>query len=219
MGEVSVPEVSPWRIPEWFPDIDSKTVSSLRQFFDLILEHQKNFNLVSAKTIPFADVLHIADSILASRIIFKASQQPKEIYDFGTGGGLPGLVFAILYPSVMVHLVDSDAKKIEFVRIAVQKLGLSNVAVHTKSVESLDEGMVQFAFARNLSSIAKSVLISRKCFKKGGSLFHIKGEEWGLEVSEIPTQLCSIWSPSLISDYKLPLGSFKFSVVKTEKIS
>ena len=45
MGETAVPEVIPWRIQEWFPDIDSKTISSLRKFFDLIIENQKNYNL------------------------------------------------------------------------------------------------------------------------------------------------------------------------------
>ena len=219
MGETAVPEVNPWRIPEWFPDIDSKTTSSLRLFFDLILENQKSYSLVSLKTLPFSDALHIADSILASRIIYKAANAPKEIYDFGTGAGLPGVVFAILYPQVLVHLVDNDSRKIEFLRLALQKLGISNVALHAKNIEALDEGSVQLAFARNLSNITKTVLSSRKCFSKGGSLFHIKGEEWGLEVSEIPTQLCSIWSPSLVSDYKLPIGAFKFSIVKTEKIS
>lgn len=219
MGEAAVPETIPWRIQEWFPDIDGKTIASLRAFFDFILDNQKNYNLLSAKTLPFTDALHFADSILASRIIFKATNSPKEIYDFGTGAGLPGLVFAILYPQVLVHLVESDQKKVEFLRMAIQRLGINNVALHSKAIEALDEGSVQLAFTRNLSSITKTVLSARKCFAKGGSLFHIKGEEWGLEVSEIPTQLCSIWSPSLVSDYKLPIGSFKFSIVKTEKIS
>lgn len=219
MAEAAIPELNPWRIPEWFPDIDAGVLSRLKQFFDLILENQKTFNLVSPKTVPFLDVLHIADSILASRIIYKAAREPKVIYDFGSGGGLPGLVFAILYPSVTVHLVDSDSRKIDFIRLVVQKIGIDNIAVHSKQVEALDESSVEVALVRNLHSIAKVLMISRRCFKKGGSLFHIKGEEWGLEVSEIPTQLCSIWSPSLVSDYKLPIGSVKFSIVKTEKIA
>ncbi len=55
------------------------------------------------------------------------------------------------------------------------------------------------------------------CPKGGGkrwNSFSYKGEEWGIELGEIPTQLCSVWSPSLVSDYKLPVGAMKFAVIK-----
>jgi 16S rRNA (guanine527-N7)-methyltransferase len=46
----------------------------------------------------------------------------------------------------------------------------------------------------------------------------MKSEEWALEVSQIPTQLCSIWQPALESENKLQIGDIKMFVVKTTKL-
>lgn len=218
MGEAKEESTS-WRIGEWFPDLDPKVGDKLRAFHAEINKFNKTHNLISLKTAPVADVLHFADGILACRIIYKSNTQMSDIYDFGSGAGLPGLIFAILYPQVRVHLVENDPKKLEFLDHCLKALSISNAIIESKGIEGLPEASVDFAMSRGLASITKSLLLSRKPFKKGGVFYHIKGEEWGMEVSEIPTQLCSIWSPSLVSDYKLPVGAIKFSVIKTEKIS
>jgi 16S rRNA (guanine527-N7)-methyltransferase len=82
----------------------------------------------------------------------------------------------------------------------------------------LPENSVVMAMVRGLSTISRTILMARKIFLKGGYLYHLKSEEWGLEVSEIPTQLCSVWAPALTADYRLPLSGVKFSIIRTEKI-
>jgi 16S rRNA (guanine527-N7)-methyltransferase len=98
-------------------------------------------------------------------------------------------------------------------------LGLKNVKIENLHVEKLPENSVQWAICRGFGNISKAILMARRVVAKGGSLYHMKGEEWGIEVGEIPTQLCSIWSPSLVGEYKLPVGAIKFGVVRTEKIA
>ena len=73
--------------------------------------------------------------------------------------------------------------------------------------------------ARGLSNISKSILLTRRIVPPGGSFYHLKGDSWSGEVSEIPTQLCSVWTPTLVKLYKLPIGEVKFAVIKTEKIA
>ena len=209
-----------WRIEEWFPDLSPDVKSKLKSFHEALLVGSKNYSsLISIKTLPVADVLHFADSILASRIILQHHEGLKSLHDFGTGAGFPGMVFAILNPAISVTLVDYDVKKVEFLKEVASSLKLSNVIVEGKTVESLPEGSVQAAVVRGFSNISKTVLSARKCVVKGGALYHLKGEEWGIELAEIPSQLCSIWSPSLVGEYRLPIGAFKFAVIKTDKIA
>ncbi|WP_413569137.1 16S rRNA (guanine(527)-N(7))-methyltransferase RsmG [Bdellovibrio sp. HCB117] len=208
-----------WRIDEWFPDLSPEIKTRLKAYHEELLKFNRTLSLISPKTVFVADAIHFADSILASQAIHKSNAKIDKIFDLGSGNGFPGLVFAILYPQVKVVLVDTDQKKCEFLNHVAASLKLSNVSVENKNVEALPENSVNFAMTRGFSNISRTILVARKFMPKGGLLFHLKSEEWGIEVGEIPTQLCSIWTPSLVGEYKLPVGAVKFSVVKTEKIA
>lgn len=207
-----------WRLKSWFPDLDPGAVAKLKEYFELLKKFNRTLNLVSAKTIPYADALHFADSILASRMIAKAGHKIEKIHDFGSGNGFPGLVYGIIYPNVEVVLVDTDQRKCEFLKHVIASLELKNCSVLNKPIDALPDASIQYAVCRGLANITKALLMTRKCVQKGGVFFHLKGEEWGIEVSEIPAQLCSLWAPALVGEYRLPIGAFRFAVVKTEKI-
>jgi 16S rRNA (guanine527-N7)-methyltransferase len=207
-----------WRLPEWFPSLNSTQLGLLKQYFQELIKFNKTINLVSSKTIPFADVIHFADCIEASKLIFE-KYQPTEVWDFGSGNGFPGIVFAILQPNIRFVLLDSDVRKTEFLKTVVQNLGLKNVEVKAGSIENLKDGTVKFCVSRGLSVLSKAILQARKVVPKGGIYCHLKSEEWGKEIADIPTQLCSFWSPGLLGEYRLPIGEVKFSVVITERLS
>lgn len=208
-----------WRINEWFPDLSPEVKTKLKTYHDELIKANRTLNLISPKTIFVGDAIHFADSILSSQAIYRSNPKIDVIHDLGSGNGFPGLVFAILFPAVKVVLVENDAKKCEFLKGMAAMLKLSNVTVECKMIEAMPDNSIKFAVARGLSSISKSIMLTRKSIVKGGVFYHIKGEEWGMEVGEIPTQLCSMWSPALAGEYKLPIGAIKFSIVKTDKIS
>ncbi|WP_041578174.1 16S rRNA (guanine(527)-N(7))-methyltransferase RsmG [Bdellovibrio bacteriovorus] len=208
-----------WRIDEWFPDLSPDLRTRLKTYHEELLKFNRTLNLISAKTVFVADALHFADSILASQAIMKSNPNLDRIYDLGSGNGFPGLVFALLYPKVQVVLVEFDQKKCEFLTHVAGVLKLANVTVENKTIESFPDGSMNYVMARGLANISKSIMITRKVVPKGGVFYHLKSEEWGIEVGDIPTQLCSVWTPSLVGEYKLPIGAIKFSVVKTDKIA
>ncbi|MBX3040317.1 MAG: 16S rRNA (guanine(527)-N(7))-methyltransferase RsmG [Bdellovibrionaceae bacterium] len=191
----------------------------MRIFHDELHKYNRTLNLVSAKTLPFADAIHFADSILGSQLVYQSQPSLTRIYDLGTGAGFPGLVFAILYPQVEVIVVEADQKKCEFLQHLIDMLSLKNVKVLNQQIETLEANSVQYCMARGLASISKAILLTRKIVPVGGIFYHFKGENWSAEVGEIPTQLCSVWMPALVGDYKLPVGPLRFGIVKTDKIS
>lgn len=211
-------EKSYWRIKTWFPDLAPDIESKLFKFFGELNKYNKALNLVSAKNLAVADAVHFADSIYASRIIRKDMGDGREIYDLGSGNGFPGIVFAILFPEVSVHLVDFDPKKCEFLKHVLSECQVKNAVVENKQIDSYPDGAIKCSMTRGLSTISKSIYLTRKVVGVKGVFYHLKGEEWGMEVGEIPIQLCSFWAPSLVGEYKLPVGVVKFAVVKTEKL-
>ena len=219
MGETTESAAVTWRLETWFPDFSKETHQKLRKYYDELSSANKTMSLVSPKTLPFADGIHFADSAMGMNFIFKDAPSAKEFYDFGSGPGFPGLVGAILRPDIKFTLVEIDDKKIEFLRRCVANLSLGNVSLLKGNLEALPANSVKFAVARGLSNISKSILMARKCMEKGGTFYHMKSENWSMEVGEIPTQLCSVWSPALVSEYRLPIGEVRFAIVKTTKIS
>ena len=219
MNQTKAEEIFQWRIDQWFPDFDKVTLAKLRKLHTELMKKNKTMDLISAKSAIVADALHFADSILASRIIMRSYSKITSIADFGTGAGFPGLVLAIIYPHIQVTLIDGDQKKCEFLNHMVQALGVTNVKVIYTSIDKMPDDSFEFAICRGFLSLTKTLLLARKIMKKGGHIFHLKGEEWGVEVSEMPSQICSTWSPKLVGEYRLPVGEIRFSVIDTEKIN
>lgn len=219
MNQVKAEEIFQWRIDQWFPDFDKVTLAKLRKFHTELMKSNKTADLISAKTAVVSDALHFADSILASRIIMRSFPKITSITDFGSGAGFPGLVFAIINPNIQMTLTDADQKKCEFLNHIIQSAGITNAKVIFTHIDKLPDNSVEFAICRGFLSITKTLLLSRKIVKKGGHVFHLKGEEWGVEVSEMPSQICSVWTPKLVGEYRLPVGEIRFSVVDTEKIN
>jgi 16S rRNA (guanine527-N7)-methyltransferase len=208
-----------WRIDSWYPDLGTDVLKQLKSYSEELIKFNRTVSLVSPKTIPMADAIHFADSILASSVIMKSYPKIGEIFDLGSGNGFPGLVFAILNPKVKVHVVDSDPRKCDFLKHVISHVKIVNADVMNVRVEDLKDNSMQYVISRGFSSISKLILLTRKSVLKGGIVFHLKGEQWGMEVSEIPIQLCSSWAPGLVGEYRLPVGEIKFSVIKTDKIS
>lgn len=62
----------------------------------------------------------------------------QEVWDLGTGLGIPGLVLAILCPFLRVKLVESNRKKCIFLEEAAYQLGLASVKAVNQRIENLE---------------------------------------------------------------------------------
>lgn len=216
--QLSADQSANWRIKTWFPELDEKTHENLYKYFTELQKFNKVVNLISPKTVVHADAVHFADSILASRAVAKKINKSIYLYDLGSGNGFPGLIYAILNPDQKIVLIDSDERKCEFMKHIADTLGLTSVVVQNKKIELLTSNVIEQAICRGFAPLPKALLTLRKAVKKGGIVYHMKSEEWAMEVSQIPTQLCSIWQPALETEYKLPIGDIKMFVVKTTKL-
>ncbi len=210
--------IQPWRIQDWFNFIPDSQNKQFQVYATHLVKANQTMNLISPKSLPMLDLVHFADSILASQLVYKSTPGIKSLHDIGSGSGFPGLVFGIMYPEVSVTLVESDAKKAEFLKGAVSLLGQKNVQVLHQTVETIKDDTIQVAMSRDFAQLTKALITTRKCFVKGGIYYHQKGDEWSMEVSHIPTQLCSQWDVALLGDYKLPSTEFKISIVRTSRI-
>ena len=219
MSDPNISEASAhWRLKEWFPDLDKSVHDQLKIYFDELIKFNKVVNLISSKTVYNADATHFADSVFASRIVRNKANVSNKLYDIGSGNGFPGLVYAILYPDQKVVLVDSDERKCEFLKHMLTILGLKNLEVQNNKLENFGNDSIDQAVCRGFAPLPRALLMLRKIVKLGGQIYHLKADEWGMEVSQIPIQLCSAWQPVLEGEYILPVLGAKLFVIRTEKL-
>lgn len=112
-----------------------------------------------------------------------------EVCDIGTGGGVPGLVLAIVRPDLRFTLTDSATRKTKWVQECVDELGLTNVEVVTSRLELLgrDEAYRErfdAVTAKALSALAVLLEFSMPLLKVGGKLIAYKGPALEDEITQ-----------------------------------
>lgn len=125
---------------------------------------------------------------------------------------------AILHPQVPLRLVESDARKCEFLKHAAHTLKLTGVDVLNQRLEALSVVEPGTAgLSRGFASVSKTCLLANKIFPVGSTFFHLKGNSWSSEIAEIPSQLIAYWKPELVAEYTLPVSQARRGIVSTIK--
>ncbi|MFD2239187.1 16S rRNA (guanine(527)-N(7))-methyltransferase RsmG [Aureimonas populi] len=158
-------------------------MARLDAYAALLLKWQNSINLVAPSTLPSLWTRHLEEGL------FLGSLMPKygRVVDIGSGGGLPGLVLAILRTErgLGVDLVESNGKKAAFLRTVVRELGL-NAAVHASRVEDcgaiLEEA--DLVTARALASLDRLMAMVGPHVKPTSVCWFPKGRDVEAEIAE-----------------------------------
>ncbi|GHV40843.1 ribosomal RNA small subunit methyltransferase G [Synergistales bacterium] len=109
------------------------------------------------------------------------------VIDVGSGGGLPGVVWAITRPDLSVTLLDSARKKCQAAQGLVSSLGLSNVSVVCRRCEEyalISREVFSLAAARAVTHAGVLCEYLSPLTKVGGRLLAFKGPKGGAELRE-----------------------------------
>lgn len=130
--------------------VSRETLARLEAYAAILRKWQRAVNLVGAATLPHLWHRHFLDSAQLFPLI---PQGTRVLLDLGSGAGFPGLVLAIMgFPEV--HLVESDARKGEFLREAARAAGVApGVVVHRARVADVPPFPVDVVTARALAPL------------------------------------------------------------------
>lgn len=149
-------------------------------------------NVVSRRDRERVRETHIADAVQIARAL--PLPEGARCLDLGSGGGLPGIVVAILRPDVRVVCLDATRKKMAFVDAVVEELGLPNVVTFAARAETAARQKAyretfDVIVSRAVGRLAVVAELGRAFARPGGVMAAVKGPSHDDELEELKTVL------------------------------
>lgn len=157
-------------------------VARLLQLLDEVARWNRTYNLTAIRD---------RDAMLTRHLLDSLSVQPdlrgNRLADLGTGAGFPGLPLALVNPDKHFTLIDSNGKKVRFVRHAARELGLLNVEVLHSRVElaSLSRPF-DSVLARAFASLPDLLRAAAPLCAPDGRILAMKGKWPQGEIDALP---------------------------------
>ena len=184
----------------------------LLAYLALLRRWNKVYNLSAVRDPAEMLTHHVLDCLAVVPPLQRhAKGRPLRILDVGSGGGLPGVVLAIMQPEWSVTCVDAVAKKASFVRQVAGDLALPNLrSVHARVEDMPASAQFDLIVSRAFASLADFTTWSRERLAPGGVWLAMKGRAPDDEVAELgpdvsvfhveplrvpglPAQRCLVW--------------------------
>lgn len=161
-------------------NVSRETLSTLDAYVALLLKWNPKINLVGKTTEYEIWGRHVEDAL---QLLPLLPNQAKTLVDLGSGGGLPGLILAIARPDLAVTLVEIDQRKSAFLKEAVRILGLSNVTVEARDLQTITQRF-DIVTSRALASLVQLCDYAKPLLAEGGICLFPKGEKAAAELAE-----------------------------------
>jgi len=180
-------------------DIPDARQDQLMDYLGLMAKWNAVYNLTSLRDPMQMVTHHLLDSLAA----VPAFAHARNVLDVGSGGGLPGIVLAIVRPDMQVAMIDTVHKKTAFLTQVKAQLGLGNAAVHTGKVQELtvgDERKFDVITSRAFADLSDFVNWSEHLLAQGGRYIALKGTAPKDEQERVPAG----WTVTGVEPLRVP---------------
>ena len=182
-----------------FP-VSRETEERLDRLLEVLLLWQRRLNLIAPSTLRQIWTRHIADSLQ----LLPLAPEARTWVDLGSGGGFPGVVLACALTGrsgAAVHLIESNGKKVAFLREAARVTGAPAV-VHAIRAEKFGETCAEPIEAVTARAFAPLKTLCDQAFpliSRGAVGLFPKGQDvdaelteaakyWRLQASKVPSK-------------------------------
>lgn len=114
-------------------EVTPEKLDQLKEYASFLLEYNQHTNLTAIRDIDEVYLKHFYDSLTIVKAI--NLKEVNTVLDIGTGPGFPGMVLKIIYPHLQITLMDSNNKKIGFLKALAQELNLNVEIIYGRAEE------------------------------------------------------------------------------------
>ena len=167
-------------------ELTDAQLGQLLDYLELLQKWNRVYNLTAVRDPQEMLTHHLLDSLAAVRPLQRHVEQngARTLLDVGSGGGLPGVVFAICCPELQVSCVDTVGKKAAFIQQAAAGLRLTNLrGIHAR-VEKLTD-TYDVVSSRAFATLKDFTDWSEQALTNDGVWLAMKGKEPVVEMAQL----------------------------------
>ena len=170
--------------------LPDRAMDQLLDYLALLLRWNQVYNLTAVRDPVGMTTQHLLDSLTSVPALQRhAAGRTLRILDVGSGGGLPGVVWAATCPEHRITCVDAVAKKTTFVRQVAAELGLGNLSAEHARVETLRLPPFPLITARAFASLSDIVRLTDGLLAPDGVWLAMKGQHPHDEIAALPDSI------------------------------
>ncbi len=152
---------------------------------DLLNEWSSKINLIGT-----TDRRRIINELLLDSLVpVPCLPEKGNLVDLGSGAGFPALIIKILKPDLEVKLVESNGKKVSFLKYAIHSLRLKGITAINKRIEVLTEEIkawgCDIVTSRAMTSLEEVIRLSDPFLVPGGIIVGFLGKNGEKEINNI----------------------------------
>lgn len=171
LREIAIPRLQEYLTLLWKANETLNLVSRKMTKKELILNHVVDC-LLPLKHFPRATTTTTTTVTTTATTTAAATTTVKRVADFGSGGGLPGVLYAIQFPSIQFHLFEKSPKKQIFLNEC--RFIAPNIVVNGE-IKDKDLQGIDLVISRAFKPIDEILAVSRSYYESGGAYFLLKG--------------------------------------------
>ena len=206
---------------EW--PIDSKKMEQYHKYFTLLREWNKKINLTAIIEEEEVYLKHFYDSLTLAKYTTIEGESLR-LCDVGSGAGFPSIPLKILFPEIEITIVDSLKKRINFLEILVEELGLKNVHLYHSRAEDFGQNK-KFRSSFDLvtaRAVARLSVLSEFCLpitKEQGVFVAMKGSQGAEELADAKKAIKTLGGKlDRVENFELPYEAGEHTIVLIDKV-
>ncbi|MFO7707352.1 MAG: 16S rRNA (guanine(527)-N(7))-methyltransferase RsmG [Desulfobacterales bacterium] len=166
----------------------------------LLREHNPELNLTRIHNFANMVLKLYVDSVLPATIV----QLPSPLLDLGTGPGMPGIPLKICRPELSVILAETRGSRVDFLKLAIDRLRLDGIRVVAGRITARFEEPVAGVVTRAVETAGRTLERVQGCLRAGGRVVFMKGPQCDEEIADARARFSQSYALEEDRPYHIP---------------
>lgn len=184
-----------------------ENIEKFNIYRDFLIEENQKYNLTSITDFNEIKVKHFEDSIAMKDYIDLSEVQT--LCDVGSGAGFPAIPLKICFPHLKITIIEPTLKRINFLKMLVEKIGLKDVTLINARAEDVANDYLEsfdICTARAVANTSILLELLVKMVKVNGKIILYKGDR-GIEEASEAIHACNILDLKYLNGYRYQLAN------------